>query len=509
VTDHFLELGGDSIHSIQVVARCNRLGFRLGVRDLLSGATVRDIAARAQGPVVAADRDGWFPLAPSQRRFFASQQKQPNLYAQGLALNVDRRVGAEQMRAALALLVDAHGLARRFRADADGGQQSVAAPDRDAELTWPTGHRDISTFAQHLFAELDLASGPTFAAGWWPASGDEDAVLLLVAHHLIVDVVSWRILRDDLEAVLRDIAADRKVELPVAPFFGDWAARLTDSQQLEVSARESSYWIEQCNPGDLVSTTSIAGGWRVGDMRSIQLALDREDTRRFLALEVAHPDGVIAAAVLRSIRRTGLATGLLLDMEWHGRSDDHATDFSRTVGWFTARFPVYIPVGDDAGCREDLESTQRIFGAVPRGGSGYGVLRYAGGDPALRERLACVDGASLGFNYLGVVDSGVTVGDLLQFAAWQPRVTRSPEEEVSNALRLEAWVGDGRLEFRLDYQRSVFAEDVIRTLSAALKEELQNLIRRAPEDPAKGTGYSARRLSRSELEGLANRLGQG
>nr|WP_256465172.1 non-ribosomal peptide synthetase [Tsukamurella sp. PLM1] len=45
--DDFVELGGDSLVSLQVVSRARRLGFELGARDVLEGLTVAGIAARA------------------------------------------------------------------------------------------------------------------------------------------------------------------------------------------------------------------------------------------------------------------------------------------------------------------------------------------------------------------------------------------------------------------------------------------------------------------------------
>ena len=45
--------------------------------------------------------------------------------------------------------------------------------------------------------------------------------LLLTAHHLIIDGVSWRILLDDLERVLDDQAASRLATLPARSAHGE------------------------------------------------------------------------------------------------------------------------------------------------------------------------------------------------------------------------------------------------------------------------------------------------
>ena len=95
-----------------------------------------------------------------------------------------------------------------------------------------------------------------------------------------------------------------------------------------------------------------------------------------------------------------------IDVEGHGRHEDLAADvdLSRTVGWFTTKYPVSLAVGG-------LDWAQVVAGEAGVGGGDqgrqgaaarpsrpltYGVLRYlnpevelAGSDPAI------------GFNYLG------------------------------------------------------------------------------------------------------------
>ena len=52
VDDHFFELGGDSILSIQVIARCDQRGLRFTPQDLFKHPTVAQLAA---GRVAGAD----------------------------------------------------------------------------------------------------------------------------------------------------------------------------------------------------------------------------------------------------------------------------------------------------------------------------------------------------------------------------------------------------------------------------------------------------------------------
>ncbi|HEX8245913.1 MAG TPA: amino acid adenylation domain-containing protein, partial [Longimicrobium sp.] len=84
--DYFFALGGDSIVSIQIVARCNEAGLRVQPRHLFMHQTVAELAAVA-GRVRTADAEqgsisGPAPLTPIQRRFFDFGLADPHHYNQ-------------------------------------------------------------------------------------------------------------------------------------------------------------------------------------------------------------------------------------------------------------------------------------------------------------------------------------------------------------------------------------------------------------------------------------------
>ena len=104
-----------------------------------------------------------------------------------------------------------------------------------------------------------------------------------------------------------------------------------------------------------------------------------------------------------------------IDVEGHGRDEELAADvdLSRTVGWFTTKYPVSLAVGGlswaqvvagDAALGPVVKNAKEQLRALPDGLT-YGLLRYlnpdvdlGGADPAI------------GFNYLGRLGAGA--GDL-------------------------------------------------------------------------------------------------
>jgi aryl carrier-like protein len=61
VTQDFFAIGGDSIKSIQIVARCQRAGLHVRPSDLFQQSTVAGLAALAGGPAASAAANGHLP----------------------------------------------------------------------------------------------------------------------------------------------------------------------------------------------------------------------------------------------------------------------------------------------------------------------------------------------------------------------------------------------------------------------------------------------------------------
>lgn len=92
---------------------------------------------------------------------------------------------------------------------------------------------------------------------------------------------------------------------------------------------------------------------------------------------------VLLAALARTLGGEG--SSLLVSLEGHGREDViEGMELSRTVGWFTTRYPVLLPVG--AGTEATLSGVKERLRSVPRKGIGFGLLEHLG-DAASRSAL--------------------------------------------------------------------------------------------------------------------------
>ena len=150
---------------------------------------------------------------------------------------------------------------------------------------------------------------------------------------------------------------------------------------------------------------------------NLSVELDTETTRMLLGeVPAAFHAGVhdilliaFALAWAEFLGTGGAPVGI--DVEGHGRHEelDPDVDLSRTVGWFTTKYPVALAVGGlswrqvvagEAGLGALVKDAKEQLRALPEPLT-YGLLRYlnpdvdlAGSDPVI------------GFNYLGRLGAG-------------------------------------------------------------------------------------------------------
>ncbi|HKN98220.1 MAG TPA: amino acid adenylation domain-containing protein, partial [Pseudonocardiaceae bacterium] len=354
--DNFFDLGGDSILSIQVVSRAAQLGLRLTAKDVFLRQTLAALAAcaTAERPTVhdAGPVCGPVPLSPAQHWFFDTVTVHPGHFNQWVAVDLPGDVDQDALRAAVHALARHHDALRARFTQVDGQWRQDNADQMDVFGEMSTS----DTF--------DLGSGPLFAAVLTPP-----ARLVLLAHHLVVDGVSWRILVSDLVTAYRQAAAGEPVDLgPRTTSFRDWCRRLREHATGGGFADQLTYW---------AGATEGAGAAPDGPplpQRTCTARLPADHTRALLhdaaAAYRTRPDDLLLSALGRVLSRWTGHSRICLELEGHGRADlFDGVDLSRTVGWFTALYPftVRVPTG---GWAEVVKSVKEQLRAVPDRGVG-------------------------------------------------------------------------------------------------------------------------------------------
>jgi amino acid adenylation domain-containing protein/non-ribosomal peptide synthase protein (TIGR01720 family) len=506
VHDNFFRLGGDSILSIQVVARARQAGLVVTPRQIFEEQTVAALAAVAT-PLAAAESEqgvveGDVPLTPVQLYFFSARPAEPHHFNQSLLLLVPSPLAPSPLARAVAALVAHHDALRLRFVEAEGIWRAWNAPrEESAPLSTldlaalPPARRagELEAAATALQAGFDLARGPLFRAARFVLGGGEPERLLLVAHHLVVDGVSWRILLDDLETSYGQAAAGSIVALPAkSTSWKRWAERLAGHARSAEVLGELPYWLSVSTAAAGVAPLPRDAGPGEDGTGSVATALGREATRALLgeaaaAYRTQVNDLLLAALAQTFARWTAPITGetrLRFDLEGHGREEiEPGLDLSRTVGWFTTIFPVTLAADLDAGPGEVLRAVKETLRAIPRRGLGYGLLRYLAGEEA--APLATAPDPEVAFNYLGQLD-----GALGASARWRPAPEpsgpeESPRARPRHAIEVNAWVLDGELRVAWSYSAARHSAAAIERLARDYAALLSGLIAHCT---AAGTG---------------------
>ncbi|MGV0875330.1 amino acid adenylation domain-containing protein, partial [Mycolicibacterium sp. XJ879] len=438
VDDSFFDLGGDSISAIQVIMRGHAAGLVGRPRDIFVQQTVARLARvvrladsstgevdEGTGPVIATPIMQWLKSIDGSIDEF---NQTVLLQAPTGATEADVVVG-------LQALLDRHAMLR-LRAEDDGaGGWSLTVPEADSVDARSLLRSVDALTDEELVAarsRLNPARGVMLSALWVAPTGQ----LALIIHHLAVDGVSWRIVLEDLNIAWTQHRGGQPVLLPPAgTSFARWSQVLAEHARDPHVVAQADAWRRVAAipatlpaPQPAVDTFATAG--------YLTELLDAETTHMLLgevpaAFHAAVHEILLIAFALAWTQYLGTdGAPIAIDVEGHGRDEDlplggesadRHIDLSRTVGWFTAKYPVAVNLGGlrwtqvvagDAALGAVIKDAKEQLRSLPDGLT-YGLLRYLNPD----ADLAGADPV-IGFNYLGRLGAPAAYasGDVWRFS---------------------------------------------------------------------------------------------
>ncbi|MGR3937685.1 non-ribosomal peptide synthase/polyketide synthase [Streptomyces sp. BRA346] len=525
VDDNYFTLGGDSILSIQIVSSARRAGIELTPRHLFVHQTVADLAAAAgdvpatavtaeQGPVV-----GEVPLTPVQHWLFDTLTESPGHFTQAVSAELTGPVDEDTLRAALDTLLDHHDALRlRFERTGNGHWRQHSVPpggDRvldvhDLSATDPGLRESAMREAElRIRSGFQLDRGPLFKAVLFLRGGGERPVLSLIAHHLVVDAVSWRILLEDLDTAYRLLDAGRPGSLGrKTTSFRAWSRQVSEHTVAGGFDAELPHWTAAHGSPDL--PTDGEGPNTAASEETVTVRLDREETRVLLqevpGAYLTRINDVLLCALGRVLGRWTGRDRVLVALEGHGREEIfEGTDLSRTVGWFTSMFPVALDGGAGTGLEEALKTVKERLRAMPGNGLGYGALRHLAPDAP----LAGAADPQISFNYLGQLDWDLPDGGLLHTLRSGLEGDMSPEAPRPHLLDVVGRVEGRKLELAWSYSRDRHHRSTVSRLAEETLDELRAIMRLCTGEGAGGRTPSDFPLAALDQETVDRLAGDG
>ncbi|GAB0106987.1 non-ribosomal peptide synthetase [Nocardia sp. JMUB6875] len=449
IDDDFLAMGIDSIVAISLVDKARRAGLPITPAMVLATPTVRDLAAAVD--VKAAQQDsaaeagpeyGPVPATPIMRWMYEfGGYRRLTL---STLVTLPGGIDTARLEATLQTLVDGHDMLRAQLSHTEDGPHlvtrepgAVSAADLLTEVTVDGDlGAALEVRSREAIDRIDPDAGIMLqAVRFKRPSGD---VLLLTAHHLAVDPVSWHIILGDLADAWQQVEAGETPSIATeSTSYRRWGQLLADRADGRDVQSQREFWATQL-AGDDAPLGRRRPDPRTDTWDSYRITpsfTDAAATRGILAATQGDRaaglhEFLLTALVLtlntwRAERGQDTSAGALVALEGHGREDARVAaeaDTSRTVGWFTSVYPLRLAAGsgidvaraeaDPAAATVLLETVAAQAHMVPNKGLDYGTLRYGGTAPELTAEAE----PQVLFDFLGRMDLTAGTGTDTPFA---------------------------------------------------------------------------------------------
>lgn len=477
--DDFFVLGGDSIKAIRMVALLREQGIVIRVKDIFQWPTLRDLVKnRAQNhhdDKMASNKAhhkkdppfvGRVPQTPIYRWFFSHFKAGASHFNHVDLFYSADPIDPQALLAAVKAITRHHDMLRLCCLHPEknhhhqGIQLTIKAPShhQDEESSGVTcfdfrdlpldkAKQSLTQTAIQAQSAMNLFHPPLFQAILFKLmDGDR---LLLIMHHLLGDAVSWRILLEDLESAYRQHLQGAEIQLPQKTDpFPIWADALTQYAKGNAIQEEKIFWEEMIGrPTGALPWDFEPSPATMKEVVTKELEWDPSETEALRhtgrRLNVGL-DRILVTALAHTYRAEHGDEATLISLESHGRAELFDTiDVTRTIGWFTALFPVVIHAPKRGDLIQGIATNDRMLKSIPNQGIGWGVLKYLSGnsDPLI-SKIENVTPA-INLNYLGEFDGyGKT---LFQLASEETGPRFDPETPILHHIEINAAIVQNQL----------------------------------------------------------------
>ncbi|MBR2092358.1 MAG: non-ribosomal peptide synthetase [Fibrobacter sp.] len=373
IDDDFLLLGGDSVGAMELIVECRMP--RLTVQLIYENRTPRRIAAALESleqdnvqsnaePTLITGGEK-FPLPFTQRYFVEFQNKNPGslIYNFPLYFKMFESVDPEKVCSAVKRVVKSHpALYSVIEKDGDGYVQYPKVEILDSIKVENVSESELDSIVSNFVQPFVFDGTPLFRCRL--IKSEKRFVVLVDAHHAVIDGISWNVLLGEMEEAYGGKS-----------FEDDGYYRYIQ----KVNAYESSpdYKKDVALFDSLYEGSSFSHFPKIDferpnvDGKVEQEILCKDEITAFCKrMHVSKNEFFICAAVLAIYRYNG-GGNVAFTWSWNGRND---MDVLRTVGLMIRDLPIVVRLTPQIKILEVLKECQRqILFAIQHGKCEYGM----------------------------------------------------------------------------------------------------------------------------------------
>ncbi len=504
VSDNFFALGGDSIISIQVVARAKQQGIAITTRLLFEHQTIAELAPHAEQ--VASEMTeqqavvGEQTLLPIQHQFLQLAETNHAHFNQSVLLIAPEKLNQANSLQILTAIYQRHDVLRLILNFNDNAQnnhtampslnyqeltdQLIAQSFIEHQLSDENFAEQVATICNDVQTSFSLTTGPLFKIVLMHS--ETQRRVLLLAHHLVVDGVSWRILLSDIERAYQQIMDHEAVQLAAkTTSYQTWGEQLNQLAQSEEIKATQDYWQQQMQQAESLPKDFTADKAYRRSSQTVPVTFTNAQTTRLLtqcqSLYSTKVNELLLAGVLIGLQRWSGNSSFNIEQEGHGREDIASElDVTETVGWFTTTYPMYLSVADnDVGeiiiaCKEHCRN-------VPDNGLSFGLLRYLSNELTTTEQS---HSNSIAFNYLGQFDQSVNNDSEFKPAQEFAGDNISRDSLRNYHLGLNGKIVNNTLHFNLDFSTEEYQLSTMEALAEHIQQGISAVIEHCAQTAA-------------------------
>ncbi|WP_375037834.1 AMP-binding protein [Acinetobacter sp. RW6] len=414
---NFYDLGGNSLGAIQLIAQLQDLGYFVTALSFFKEPTVNGLVKLINKGSENEEKTHYLNenlektiLSSAQNEFYSQKLKNPNFYNQSILLDCgDSKVNVDSLYKAInKLLLDNPILTTKFfeKNMAEFPLKSEGKNYCDnLSVTYLNAISDfeiqehINSISNSLNNSISLEKGDLFKAHLFKCEEKQD-FLLIVCHHMVVDLVSWYIICSQINRNYTKIEnCDLNENFTQKINFWDWTKHVENNKSKVV---EDS-WLQHTNIKSKISYNINDPKNTEGNASTVWLGFSKSETKELknyflenfkIPLHIA-----VLSVIVKSLKKNYLKSNeIAIDIESHGRvTFDDSIDISRVIGWHTSTFPIFVDIQESSHTTDIFNELNNKVKEVPFSGIGYGLSNSNAENEYKPVSSIC-------FNFLGNID---------------------------------------------------------------------------------------------------------
>lgn len=516
--DSFFAYGGDSILSLQLVAALKKQAIKVTPKQVFALQTPNALTLALQQSTASVaistpTQNFLVPLAPIQQWFFEQQFAQPHHWNQSVLLRCDTAPDSGNLLKAVAHVFAAHPMLNaRFQwQESTASWQQTLVPATPVVAEHQIAYATLDTLMASCQTSLHLQQTALIRVDLIRFTDRQDVRILLTAHHLVIDAVSWRILVTQFWQSYQQLAAGLALpELTSSDSYVRWVNSLQHKPALMLQ-HARHYWQPLAEQPEAIQSDWIylprvnaEQENLLADSSTLEFTLEEELSQLLITKALSayrlKTEEVLVAALSQALATWRNTNVLLLELESHGRQHDEL-DLSQTLGWFTSRYPVMVHAQHQysrLNIKQLLVDTAAQLRKVPAYGQDFGVLKY------LHNELRELTTPSVVLNYLGQTDKGLSTQGISLASEPVPQ-QRHGSNRRTHWLDINAMITRGQLVLRWTYNHKAHNAEEITSVAHQMLEYLtrfiEHCVNAAPENTV--ADYPLLSMTQNRLTRLA------